>query len=151
MKKIKFRAISKMPVDEMDAKGIPHREGFVFGAYSDGYILGPVIEANEEFITHKWWVPVDKGTVEQCTLLKDMDGKEIYEGDIVNYGSTWWNDVTGPQSEGDVGAVKFDSSGATYIIDGNFADPLVMVTDHDIYAVVGNIHENPDLLEAPHD
>lgn len=80
MREIKFRAISKMPIDEMDAKGIPHRSKFVFGAYSDGYILGPVIEANEEFISHEWWVPVEKETVEQYTVLDD----ESYHGAALN-------------------------------------------------------------------
>lgn len=39
-------------------------EGFISGWYSDGYIIGNVIEADDEYIIHEFWCPVDKSTLQ---------------------------------------------------------------------------------------
>lgn len=43
---------------------------FVYGSLvfegDEPYIVGPVVEANEDYIALEWWVPVDPATVEQC-------------------------------------------------------------------------------------
>lgn len=81
--------------------------------------------------------------VEQCTELKDKNGKLIYEGDIVHYikhtnlglgGDRyaevfWWDNVQG------------------FAIETSYGD-YYGLDDFEI-EVVGNIHENPDLLKNP--
>lgn len=81
--------------------------------------------------------------VEQCTGLKDKNGRLIYEGDIV----CW----TRAQTDGDVDSIcpiVFDNDMCSFgpLLNGH---SLWMPHQTDLrMKVVGNIHENPELLEG---
>ncbi|EAC2511282.1 TPA: hypothetical protein UPU49_002884 [Listeria monocytogenes] len=83
-------------------------------------------------------------TVGQFTGLKDKNGKKIFEGDIVEiieidaFGNLDWNRLKGK--------VMF-SEGAWLVTDNrSFAIPLWSEINE--IEVIGNIHENPELLEV---
>ena len=79
---------------------------------------------------------------EQCTGLKDKNGRLIYEGDIV----CW----TRAQTDGDVDSIcpiVFDNDMCSFgpLLNGH---SLWMPHQTDLrMEVLGNIHENPELLE----
>lgn len=79
----------------------------------------------------------DRIIVEQYTGLKDENGKEIYEGDIV----TLEYDLENIEPE-DCSVITF-SNGCFRVGDGYENEAGSYLSD---WQVIGNIHENPELL-----
>ena len=87
--------------------------------------------------------------VEQFTGLKDMNGKDIYENDIIHFGSIWCvGDEYDPREEEHIGLVEYRPDYASYVVNCNGKIfPLEQVISFDRYSAQGNVHENPELLE----
>ena len=80
--------------------------------------------------------------VMQYTGLKDSNGNEIYEGDIVKIEDYFGEDI--------IGRVIYDEATAGYVFHkGNERNYFQMTLDLEGYVhyVIGNIYENPELLE----
>lgn len=84
-------------------------------------------------------IEVDRNTVGQYTGLKDKNGKEIYEGDIIDhfavYGYVIFED----------GMFTLNTSANNQF--GNHKQPICYV-DTTQCEVIGNTYENPELLEV---
>ncbi|HBJ8848796.1 TPA: hypothetical protein LEN12_002067 [Listeria monocytogenes] len=84
---------------------------------------------------------IDEKTVGQYTVLKDKNGKKIFEGDIVDisvYDRLDWSSIKGK--------VVF-LNGAWLVVDvGHFAITLKSETNE--IEIIGNVHENLGLWEA---
>ena len=80
--------------------------------------------------------------VMQYTGLKDSNGNEIYEGDIVKIEDYFGEDI--------IGRVIYDEATAGYVFHkGNERNYFQMTLDLEYYVhyVIGNIYENKDLLD----
>ena len=75
----------------------------------------------------------------QYTGLKNFNGKEIYEGDIIRALDYW------------IGVAKFFDKNPAFIfeaIDKNYRGSRVSMTQFDRHVkIIGNIYENPEMLE----
>lgn len=87
---------------------------------------------------------VNPTTVGQFTGLYDKDGNEIYEGDICKY--SYINPMT-REERTFVWKVEW-SNGAYWLhsIDDSLQDTLLWIQHKEI-EVIGNIYENPELLQ----
>lgn len=91
---------------------------------------------------------VEPDTVGQYTGRKDKNGVEIYEGDIV---TACWYDYEEPNHDM-TGIVEFTEGWMSYWIADydkkEFSELNGQGCYHWTIEVIGNIHENPELLEG---
>ena len=75
-------------------------------------------------------------TLGQFTGLYDCDGKEIYEGDILDF-------------DGLTAEVRFVRGVFAFLVNGYLDDELYGDCRTDLFAkVIGNVYENPELLKG---
>ena len=107
------------------------------------YIVNGVIECNDQYITIAEWCPVDHKTIGAFTGLVDVNGKEIFEGDILKCtsisGFLWYE------------TVSWDSTLAGFATQQNGYDATAINYTTDSKAItveiIGNVYEHNHLLK----
>ena len=85
-------------------------------------------------------------TVGQFTGLTDKNGTKIFEGDVVKRCFTLTRGPNKESRETQVGVVWYDNVTCGYLIRG--ACNLRRQWPGDTIEVIGNIHDNPELMEG---
>ncbi len=99
---------------------------------------------------HETWHDIDPNTIGQFTGLHDRTGKEVYEGDVVFWIAI---DMRG-RGKGEQGAIIWDNPTMSWAIlrDNPTSDgrPCIISRPFDKkhLEVVGNIHDNPELMKG---
>lgn len=89
-------------------------------------------------------LPVFPETVGQYTGLTDKNGKRIFEGDIIDH-----------HVQGDIlvnrGVIQWDARCARWSHRLNTMSPELAFFNPDAWEVIGNIYDNPELVEVRND
>lgn len=95
-------------------------------------------QALRNFKMDEFFTPMDDFALMQNTGLKDKNGVEIYEGDIIDY-----KDLT---------VFDGDRTEQVHFENGRFMFGTLNCSRPELWEVIGNIYENPELLkESNHD
>ncbi|TXJ69675.1 YopX family protein [Lactiplantibacillus plantarum] len=100
-------------------------------------------------LQRKGTITPDKLVLEQFTGLKDVNGKEIYIGDIVKV----WSDMSELTMEPTVNEIVsedlFGKPGVFLKPAGpHLFEPCLYDSRSNQFEVIGNVHENPELLKG---
>lgn len=129
MRELKFRVWSE------DQKTYDYK--FPYNSMGDFYVSSHGVVYSDFGNTIAPEVRQKAFIVEQYTGLKDKNGKEIYEGDIVR-------DLGGNH---EVKFCEMKDTDCSYFYQGWGFDDSSLYEEHDFVEVIGNIHENAELLE----
>lgn len=85
----------------------------------------------------------DRFALMQSTGLKDKNGKEIFEGDIVNCGYLFTGSPFEEEDDytEDIGVIKIVNCGAVVKINGDFECLVDVLNNCEDFEVIGNIYE----------
>lgn len=113
---------------------------FISGA---PYSIGKIYDAKDIEVAFGGFHPVIPSTVGQYTGLIDKNGRKIFEGDIIEF-PDHGNGGT------KTGQIKYFDDETMFLIvyEENNCKPLGECFHGLQLEVIGNIHDNPELLEA---
>lgn len=107
-------------------------------------IIARDYDNDDDWISVIEWDTVEPQTVGQYTGLTDKNGKKIFEGDIVKTDKF--------NTPNKLYIIKFDLLLGAFI--GEAVDTMYFTTfdgDSDYFEVIGNIHDNSELLKESED
>lgn len=134
-REIKFRLWSKICKKFIETNN-PNLE---FVINNNGYLY-----SIENFYGEIYVLPQMDIEVLQFTGLRDRNGKEIYEGDILKYNFPYDGRLK------HISPVTYLETQASFGLKDIYGNeiPLYRITANNYFEVVGNIYENPELLEG---
>ena len=114
-------------------------QGYLYGVWEKRYVLCGMTNDIPDMIE------VDTSTICQCTGLKDKNGQKIWENDVVGFWDTY--STENGQAEADcIGKVVWDDETISFQVTNRLSAESYEVLDE--CGVIGNIFDNPELLEG---
>ena len=86
------------------------------------------------------------GTAQQYTGLKDKNGKEIYEGDVLRWKYKDDNGYRTQKGDKIIGAVWYNTGTTEYRVEKGNDDSRLNEFNTSEIEIIGNIYENPELI-----
>lgn len=141
-------------------------QGWAFGSYIEAELNNGIAHEIVPYKRGEPVVEVDPETVGEYTGLKDTNGRDIYEGDIIDINYKYYacgiNGVIPDQDCACLGVVLYNQYTAAYELRLIKAEYPIDVKGYDEeyslnldsfdldggIELCGNIHDNPDLLET---
>lgn len=112
-------------------------QGYYYQIWENGYILWGMTNDVPNMIE------VDVYTICQCTGLKDKNGELIFENDIIERLDI--HDIKGPS----IGIIEYDVENTSFLIHWtDIANYSPTFHWKNRIGVIGNIFDNPELLES---
>lgn len=140
MREIKFRAWDRERKKMINADGLIFQKEFHYMKEEKEYIDRLRLDYREEFLNH-----IQKNYILlQYTGLKDNRGKEIYEGDIIRW-LIFTEDIEDKTPIHIIDTVGFSNG---YYYAEKRCEILGLKAPYREVEVIGNIYENPELLET---
>jgi len=139
MREIKFRAWDKERkeiIPDLEDHYIIEIEGYSTLIF--GEPLTSKLKINE-------YIKPERIILMQFTGLKDKNGKEIYEGDIIQIPDYYYGDFFEKSHKNIV--VFIDGGFDCYIKKEDMFDDLADIAMNELIEVIGNIYENPELIK----
>lgn len=140
MNKIKFRGKS------IETNEWVYGQLLYFG--NQPFIVGELVEANDEYTNLKWWQPVHHYSVGRFTGFRNLVGNEIYEGDLISFPLDIYDeDSELVKKSTEVGEVIFESGQWCIRVKKLNAQTNLFGRDSRFIKIIGNIYENHELIK----